>query len=366
MVRVLIVDDSAIIRAAFQQALDEHPQIEVVATAVDPFDARDKLIRLRPDVMTLDIQMPRMNGLTFLKKVMTHFPVRTVVISSLSPSGSNMAMKALDIGAVDVMGKPSTYESLKEWVGHFCQHILAAARYKNIQPPESRVKVFHRENVRHLDTSGEVIHPLEKIGSIGAQTPPLIMIGASTGGTQAITRVLTKLPGDMPPILITQHMPAGFTASFAQRLNQECALTVKEAQNGDELRQGTAYLAPGGYHMVVRKKLQKALIVLTTTERVHFQRPAVEEMFRSGLELQGRNIIAVLLTGMGEDGARTLFDIRQAGGYTIAQDEKTSAVWGMPGAAVKLNAAVEILPLDKIAGQLVFRLRKKLLSGHFS
>jgi len=336
-IRVLIVDDSAVVREVLARELAKAPGIEVVGTAPDPYIARDKILQLQPDVMTLDVEMPRMDGITFLRKIMQHHPIRTIMLSSLTPKGGEMAMEALDAGAVDVLCKPGAAYTVGDIIPILAMQIRAAAQ-ANIgqsRPAESqRTKLPPATPKALLQTTNRIV-----------------AIGASTGGTRAIEDVLTTFPANCPPTLITQHMPAGFTQSFAQRLNRLCAMEVREAVHGDSVVPGVVLIAPGNYHMVLRRSGARYLVELHQGERRFFQRPAVDEMFESVAEYAGKNAVGVLLTGMGADGAAGLLKMRQAGAYTIAQDEKTSIVWGMPGEAVKRGAAVDVLPLPQIAGE---------------
>jgi len=336
-IRVLIVDDSAVVRDVLARELGKVPGIEVVGTAPDPYIARDKILQLQPDVMTLDVEMPRMDGITFLRKIMQHHPIRTIMLSSLTPKGGEMAMEALDAGAVDVLCKPGAAYTVGDIIPILAMQIKAAAQANIAQsrPLEGlRLKQPPTTPKALLQTTNRIV-----------------AIGASTGGTRAIEDVLTAFPANCPPTLITQHMPAGFTQSFAQRLNRLCAMEVHEAVHGDSVVPGVVLIAPGNYHMVLRRSGARYLVELHQGERRFFQRPAVDEMFESVAEYAGKNAVGVLLTGMGADGAAGLLKMRQAGAYTIAQDEKTSIVWGMPGEAVKRGAAIEVLPLLKIADE---------------
>jgi two-component system chemotaxis response regulator CheB len=335
-IRVLVVDDSAVVREVFVRELSRHPDIEVVGTAPDPFVARDKLVRLEPDVMTLDVEMPRMDGITFLKKVMAHRPIPTIVVSSLTPKGGDMALEALDAGAVDVLCKPGAAYSVGDLVSILADQIRAAAR---VRPEVKAIKA-------PVSTEGPRL-------SMTRTTHKIIALGASTGGTQALEVVLRALPANSPGIVIAQHMPPNFTKAFAERLNRLCAMEIREAKEGDAVIPGVVLVAPGNWHMVLRRNGARYEVGLNQGERVHYQRPAVDCLFDSVATWAGRNCVAAVLTGMGSDGATGLLKIRDAGGRTIAQDEATSVVWGMPGEAVKLGAAEEILPLPKISEALL-------------
>jgi two-component system, chemotaxis family, protein-glutamate methylesterase/glutaminase len=338
-IKVLIVDDSAVVREVLMRELSRQPGIEVVGTAPDPYIARDKILQLNPDVMTLDVEMPRMDGITFLRKIMQHHPVRTIMLSSLTPKGGEMAMEALAAGAVDVLCKPGAAYTVGDLVPVLVQQIRAAAQ---VDISKMRLAV--------AGTSPAQARPATPTTKALFQTTNKILaIGASTGGTRAIEDVLMNMPANCPAMVIAQHMPAGFTQSFAQRLDRICAMEVREGKDGDSVVPGVALIAPGNYHMVLRRSGARYFVALTQTERRHFQRPAVDELFESVAEYAARNAVGVILTGMGSDGADGLLKMRQAGAHTIAQDEKTSVVWGMPGEAVKRGAAIEVLPLPQIA-----------------
>lgn len=331
-VRVLVVDDSAVVREVLARELHKHPQIEVVGSASDPFVARDKILRYEPDVLTLDVEMPRMDGLTFLRKIMQHHPIPTIVISSVTPKGGQMALEALSLGAFDVLSKPGPAYSIGDMVSILVEQILAASRTKvgRLARPEA-----------------VVARPPTK--ALSRTTNRILAVGASTGGTAAIETFLRPIDAHCPPIAIVQHMPPGFTKAFAARLNNECAMEVREAVDGDLLNPGIALVAPGNWHMVLRRSGAQYKVALHQGERRHYQRPAVDELFESVAEYAGANAVGVILTGMGADGADGLKKMRDAGARTIAQDEASSVVWGMPGEAVKRGAAEFVMPLREIA-----------------
>jgi two-component system chemotaxis response regulator CheB len=333
MIRVLVVDDSAVVRQILSRELSRNADIEVVATAPDPYVARDKLVTLRPDVMTLDIEMPRMDGLTFLRKVMAHKPTPTVVVSSLTPRGGAMAMEALQIGAVDVICKPGAAYTVGDIMAVLAEQIRAAAcvDFGKMRRPRPE--------------------PAPKPGrlSLTRTTNKIIAIGASTGGTVAIERVLTALPRNAPGMVIVQHMPEKFTTAFAERLDGICAIDVREGRDGDSVLPGVALIAPGNYHMVVRRSGARYLVGIKEGPPVYHQRPSVEVLFSSVARYVGANAVGIMLTGMGADGAEGMLAMRKAGARTVAQDEKTSVVWGMPGEAVKRGATEQVLPVDAIA-----------------
>jgi two-component system chemotaxis response regulator CheB len=340
MIKVLIVDDSAIVRNVFTKELSTYPDIEVVGTAPDPFVARDKIVQLKPDVLTLDIEMPRMDGLTFLKKLMKYYPVPTVIVSSLTPKGSAMSLEALDVGAVDVVAKPGGSYSVADIRAELVDKIRAAsvANLSRDRSQERQETVVERTTVKR---------------SMTETTNKVIAIGASTGGTEAIKAVLTKLPADMPGVVIVQHMPANFTAAFADRLNGICQMTVREAKNNDPVVPGTALVAPGNFHMILRRSGAQYYVEVKTGPMVHHQRPAVDILFKSTARYAGANAVGVILTGMGSDGAEGLLEMKKAGAKTIAQDEKSCVVFGMPKEAIKAGAADRVMSLTSIAGEII-------------
>jgi len=337
-IKVLIVDDSAIVRKIFTEELSKYPDINVVGTAPDPFVARDKIVTLQPDVITLDIEMPRMDGLTFLKKLMKHFPLPTIIVSSLTPKGGKLTLEAMDIGAVDAIAKPGSSYSVGDMSGQLVEKIRAA----------SRVKVVKKE-LQETALPGSRL----SIKSLAETTNKVIAIGASTGGTEALKNVLSKMPPNSPGILVVQHMPANFTSAFAERLNGLCHVTVKEAKNNDSVTPGTALIAPGNYHMILRRSGARYYVEVKTGPMVHHQRPAVDILFKSTAKYAGANAIGVILTGMGADGAEGLLEMKQMGASTIAQNEKSCVVYGMPKEAVKMGAVDKIVHLDQIADEIV-------------
>lgn len=338
-IKVLIVDDSAIVRKIFSEELSKYPDIDVVGTAPDPFVARDKIVALKPDVITLDIEMPRMDGLTFLKKLMKHFPIPTIIVSSLTPKGGKLTLEAMDIGAIDAIAKPGSSYSVGDMSGQLVEKIRAA----------SRVKVEKKEVQETAVATGTRL----SIKSLAETTNKVIAIGASTGGTEALKNVLSKMPANSPGIVVVQHMPANFTTAFAERLNGLCHVTVKEAKNNDSVTPGTALIAPGNYHMILRRSGARYYVEVKTGPMVHHQRPAVDILFRSTAKYAGANAIGVILTGMGADGAEGLLEMKQMGANTIAQNEKSCVVYGMPKEAVKMGAVDKIVHLDHIADEIV-------------
>jgi two-component system chemotaxis response regulator CheB len=341
-IRVLVVDDSALVRSLIPKALAHEPDIEVVGTAVDPYVARDRIIELEPDILTLDIEMPRMDGLTFLKILMEKHPLPVIILSSLTQPGSHKVMEALECGAVDVLAKPEGSFSLGETGQIMAEKIRAAyvagcgGRRGAMPKPVLRPAV------------NTAWHP-RQIG----------LIGASTGGTEAIKVVLEQLPADLPGFLIVQHIPAFISGAFAERLNQVSQLEVREARDGDLLRPGLALLAPGDFHMTVGWELHGYRVHLRKGPKVWYQRPAVDVLFRSAVSCAGAYAVAALLTGMGKDGAEGLLQLRQAGARTCAQDEATSVVYGMPKVAADIGAAEAVLPLDAIAQHMLQALQQR-------
>ena len=337
-IRVLIVDDSAIVRKIFSKELLKIHDIEVVGTAHNPFIARDKILQLKPDVLTLDIEMPRMDGLTFLKKLMRYYPLPVVMVSSLTTKGGQMTLEAIDNGAVEVIGKPGGSYTIGDMIPQLVQKIRAA----------SRVRVIKK-------ISDKVSSPLkpERMKALTETSNKVIAIGASTGGTEALKNVLCKMPLNSPGIVVVQHMPASFTTAFAQRLDGICQITVKEAQNQDSVNPGTALIAPGNFHMIFRRSGARYYVEIKDGPMIHYQRPAVDVLFKSTAQYAGSNSIGVILTGMGSDGAKGLLEMKNAGAKTIAQDEKSCVVFGMPNAAIKLGAVDKVVSLDKIAQEIV-------------
>jgi len=341
--RVLIVDDSAIVRRVLSDMLSSHPQIEVVATAPDPYVARDKILELQPDVITLDLEMPRMDGISFLKRVMRFHPLPVVVVSSIATDGGAVALEALRLGAVEVLAKPGgpyTVEDLGQQIVHA---VLAAGR--------SRVQALpaHEESSSGAPSQG----PQATLAPVPFSSQAIVAIGASTGGVEAIREVLVRLPANFPPVLIVQHIPRAFSGPLAEHLNRACALEVREALDTCELLPGQAWITPGDRHMEVRHVGAKRLAILNSNAPVNRHRPSVDVLFHSLARAGARNAVGVLLTGMGADGAAGLLALRQAGAATIAQDEKSSIVYGMPAEAVRMGAAEAVLPLKDIASGIM-------------
>ena len=345
--RVLVVDDSAIVRKILSETINAEADMEVVATAPDPFVARDKILALKPDVLTLDIEMPRMDGLTFLKRLMQFHPLPVIIISSLTQSSCEISMEALSCGAVDVMAKPGGPYSIGELSEALPAKLRAAA--------SARV----RSRAQAGDPKAAPPQRPAPVPNPRFDPDTVIAIGASTGGTEAIHDVLVQLPASLPGIVITQHIPKHFSATFAQRLNRICAMEVKEAANGDVLRPGLALLAPGDFHMLLRRVGARYEVELTQGPKICYQRPAVDVMFASVAGVAKSNALGVLLTGMGADGAQGLLKMKQAGATTFAQDEASCVVYGMPREAVKLGAVDRSLPLQAISGALLKELAER-------
>jgi len=346
-IKVLIVDDSAVVRQTLSAIINSDPQLEVVAVASDPYFAKDKIINKRPDVITLDIDMPRMDGLTFLKILMSQNPIPVIVISSRTAEGSIDAIKALELGAVDIMCKPQVHqdEFLEEAKILICDAIKAAARAKvsrirNTEiPPVTVTPKFKTDAVL----------PKANISHRPFETSRIIAVGASTGGTEALRVFLEALSTEVPGIVIVQHMPEKFTYLFAKRLNEICRLNIKEAEHGDEVRSGCALIAPGNKHMAVKRRGTGYYVELLDGPLVNRHKPSVDVLFRSVANCAGANATGIIMTGMGDDGARGLLEMKESGAHTIAQDEKSCVVFGMPKEAIKLGGADVVMPLTNIA-----------------
>jgi len=334
-IRVLIVDDSAVARRAIRDALAQDPEIEVVDVACDAYVAREKILKLDPDVITLDLEMPRMDGLTFLRILNEHHPVPVVVISSLTPQGSVKAMEAMDAGALDVLAKPNGSQTLGEVAQHLAYHVKAAARA--------------RRRPRGPEAIATALPPVAKTLPAGEFSPRrVILIGASTGGVEALRFLLPRLPDGLPPIAVVQHIPPNFSRLMAERLNELCPFEVREAREGDALHPGLCLVAPGDFHMALVRYGRGYRVRLTQSPPVHHCRPAVDVLFRSGAEHAGAQSVAVLLTGMGVDGARGMQALRLAGARTLAEHEATCVVYGMPQAAIKLGVVDQVAPLEQM------------------
>ncbi len=350
-IKVLIVDDSAMVRQVLKEIFQTDPLIEVLDTASNPYRAAHILQNELPDVITLDIEMPKMDGLTFLKKIMAQHPIPVIIISSLTAAGTESAIKAMEYGAVDIITKPhmATKQFFEESRILLCDAVRAAAMSKSIQkskPAPSPAPTAPKY-------SADVVIAAPKKNSTVKNTDPVIAVGASTGGTEAIRIMLESLPLDTPGIVIVQHMPENFTRSFANRLNELCKISVKEAENGDSVIRGRALIAPGNKHMLLKRDGTRYYVEIKDGPLVNRHRPSVDVLFRSAARYAGPNAIGIIMTGMGDDGARGLLEMKEAGAATIAQDENTCVVFGMPKEAIKLNAAQKVLPIEKISPHIL-------------
>jgi two-component system, chemotaxis family, protein-glutamate methylesterase/glutaminase len=335
-IRVLVVDDSAIVRKVLTQRLNECEGIEVIGTAPDPYIARDKIVALGPDVLTLDVEMPRMDGITFIRKLMQYHPMPVIILSSLTPQGSGTALEALEAGAIEVISKPGPSYS----VGELCTTLA------------EKIKLAAKAKVSGCVRSPAIAVPTRQL-SMTETTNKILAIGASTGGVQALSCVLSQLPTNCPGVVVVQHMPARFTTSFANRLNDECEVNVREAQDGDHVIPGQVLIAPGGFHMRLCRSGAIYYIEVKDGPMVCRQKPSVDVLFESVAKYAGVNAVGAILTGMGEDGAAGLLAMRKAGAKTIAQDEASCVVFGMPKEAIELGAAEAIVPLSDVANKMI-------------
>ncbi len=346
MKKVLVVDDSALVRKVLGEEISKFPDFSVVGSAIDPYDAREKIFQLKPDILTLDLEMPRMDGLSFLSKLMKFHPMPVVVVSSQAQEGSRAAMTALQLGAVGIVPKPGSQFSIPD-VAHNLIHALRAAAAVPLEKLQAGLED---------GDSGELEPPVRLLRT----THKVVAVGASTGGTQAIEAVMRDMPADAPGMIIVQHMPQSFTKAFADRLNKICAMEVREARDLDDVTPGNALIAPGDKHMVLVKNGARYQVRIKEGPRVHFQRPSVDVLFQSVAQNSGQNAIGVILTGMGSDGAKGLLAMHSQGAHTIAQDEKSSVIYGMPKEAVELGGVDEVLPLSQIAGAILNRISSSM------
>ncbi|MDA3892011.1 MAG: chemotaxis response regulator protein-glutamate methylesterase [Salinivirgaceae bacterium] len=353
-IKVLIVDDSAVVRQSLTAILESDPDIEVMGVAADPYFAANKIAHEVPDVITLDIEMPRMDGLTFLRKIMTQHPIPVVIISSLTTVGTETGIKALEFGAIEIITKPklSTKEFIEESRIRICDAVKAAASAK-LKRKKNIKKVVAPIDVKPKLSADAVIVKTSSNQSMIKTTEKVVVVGASTGGTEALRVFLESLPADSPGVIIVQHMPEQFTRSFADRLNELCKISVKEASNNDTVIRGQALIAPGNHHLILKRSGARYYLEINDGPLVNRHRPSVDVLFRSTAKYAGNNAIGVIMTGMGDDGARGLLELKEAGAHTIAQNEKTCIVFGMPKEAIKLGAANEILPLNQIANRVL-------------
>jgi len=348
-IRVLIVDDSALVRQLLTEILSSDKDIDVVGTAADPYLARDRIKELKPDVLTLDVEMPKMDGITFLGNLMRLHPMPVVMVSTLTEQGADVSLRALELGAVDIVSKPKMDLSniLHEYTEEIVSKVknAAGANVRAIESAASKMKVESK-------LSADAILAKEQDGNY-TTTGKIIAIGASTGGTEAIKDVLIRLPADSPGIVITQHIPEAFSASFANRMNSVSKMVVCEATDGQQILAGHAYIAPGNRHLLVERSGARYICRLNDGPPVNRHKPSVDVLFRSVAQCAGHNAVGVILTGMGDDGARGMLEMHETGSPTIAQDEKTSVIWGMPGEAVKQGGVDHILPLKSIAQKML-------------
>ncbi|MBA3011046.1 MAG: chemotaxis response regulator protein-glutamate methylesterase [Proteobacteria bacterium] len=338
-IKVLIVDDSAVVRKILSEKLSGQKGIVVIGTAPDPYVARDLIVKLKPDVVTLDIEMPRMDGISFLKKLMKYYPLPVIIVSSLTTQNSKLALEALSMGALEVIAKPNAAYSVGDMGVQLAEKIRAVHGAKILAPSmnNSKTQVLTRT----------------ASNALAETTHKIIAIGASTGGVEAIRKVLTQMPQNAPGIVLVQHMPARFTSSFAQRLNDLCQMQVKEAENGDTVLTGQVLIAPGNFHMLLKRSGARYYVEVKNGPLVHYQRPAVDVLFKTVAKYAGANALGIILTGMGKDGAAGLLDMKKAGAVTIAQDENSCVVFGMPKAAMKMNAVDYIQDIHTIAHKAI-------------
>ena len=354
-IKLLIVDDSAVVRQTLSSIFESDKEIEIVGTAADPYHAAQKMQKTAPDVITLDIEMPRMDGLTFLKKIMTQHPLPVVIISSLTAEGTDTALRAMEYGAVEIITKPQmdTQKFFEESKIRLCDVVKAAAhakiktRKKTKAPPTKPIQITPKY------TADAVIPDSKKELSMVKTTEKVVVIGASTGGTEALRELLTALPPDSPGMVVVQHMPEVFTRSFATRLNEICQVNVSEAKNQDSIIKGSVLIAPGNMHTLVKRSGARYYVEVKEGPLVNRHRPSVDVLFRSAARHAGKNAIGIIMTGMGADGVSGMLEMKEAGAKTAAQDEKTSVVFGMPKEAIKINAAQQVLPLDKMAEYII-------------
>lgn len=370
--RVLIVDDSALIRKLMTEIINHEPDMEAIGTASDPIVAREMIRNMNPDVLTLDVEMPRMDGIDFLEKLMRLRPMPVVMVSTLTERGAEVTLKALELGAIDFVAKPRVgiASGMQDAAREITDKIRVAAKARVSRRVQAAAPHGQGTANGHAAPNGHGTAPASRPCGERTEVRPysgsplprtstekLILIGASTGGTEAIREVLTRLPPDSPAVLITQHMPPGFTKSFAQRLDSLCRIRVKEAEDGERVLPGHAYIAPGGRHLRVEKSGANYLAVLDDTEPVNRHRPSVEVLFRSAAKSAGPNVLGVMLTGMGKDGALAMKEMKDAGAYNFAQDEASCVVFGMPREAIAAGAVDEVLPVVRITDHLLERLR---------
>jgi two-component system chemotaxis response regulator CheB len=361
-IRVLVVDDSALVRSMLSSMINAQPDMECIGAANDPYQAREMIRAMNPDVITLDVEMPRMDGLDFLEKLMRLRPMPVVMVSTLTERGAETTLRALELGAIDFVAKPriGVAQGLQEIATEIADKLRVAAGARIARRPVARAEP--PSTAPRVPGAGPVAGPPPLVKPVPvafsrSSTEKIVAIGSSTGGTEALREVLTGLPADCPAVMITQHMPPGFTRNFADRLNTLCRMHVKEAEHGERVLPGHVYVAPGGHHLAVQRSGANYVVSVDDGPPVNRHRPSVEVLFRSIAQHVGRNAIGVMLTGMGRDGADAMLTMREAGAYNIAQDEASCVVYGMPREAVAVGAVHEILPLQRISAQLLAQLR---------
>ncbi len=342
-IKVLIIDDSALVRQLLATNLSRVPDIEVVGTASDVYIARDKIVKLNPDVLTLDVEMPKMDGVEFLRKLMPQYPIPTVVVSSLTQRGKQISFEALEAGAIDFVPKPSV--NLRQGFAEMMKDLI------------QKIRIASVSDVSHWKNKKVVYKPQQKTKALEESTDKIIAIGASTGGTEALKAVLTKFPADMPGVVVVQHMPPGFTKMFADTLNNLCKMNVKEGKTGDRIMRGEIIIAPGNFQLQVVRRGGIYEILCLPNDFKHLHCPSIDVMMLSVAKNVGKNAMGAILTGMGKDGSQGLLAMKKAGSFTVAQDEKTSVVYGMPKVAFEVGAVDEVLPLDKIGDRIVSKTR---------
>ncbi len=349
-IRVLIVDDSAVVRKTLERVLASDRDIEVMGAASDPYIAAEKIRREVPDVISLDVEMPRMDGITFLHKIMTQHPIPVVICSSLTDAGSETALKALEYGAVEIILKPrvGTKQFLEESKVRICDAVKAAA-----QARLSRICRTDRTIVPKLTADAILAKGKLQSEAMLRTTNKVVVVGASTGGTEALSDFLQAMPLDSPGIVIVQHMPENFTKAFATRLDGICGISVKEAENNDTVIRGRALIAPGNHHLLLKRSGARYFVAIKDGPLVSRHRPSVDVLFRSAARYAGKNAVGVIMTGMGDDGAKGMLEMKETGAYTIAQDEDSCVVFGMPKKAIELNAVDRVLPLSAIPAAVI-------------
>ncbi|PTN38275.1 chemotaxis response regulator protein-glutamate methylesterase [Desulfonatronum sp. SC1] len=345
-IKVLIVDDSALVRQALIELLASDPGIEVVGAAGDPYAAVERMKEIVPDVITLDVEMPRMDGLTFLRKIMAQHPIPVIICSTLTEQGAETTLKALEYGAVEIIQKPKigTKKFFEESRIRICDAVKAAA--------SAKLRVYTPVIVKPKLTADAVIPLSQQPKAMVKTTEKVVVVGASTGGTEALRILLEALPMDCPAIAVVQHMPENFTAAFSKRLDGICRVTVREAQDGDTMLRGQALIAPGNRHMLLKRSGAKYYVEIKDGPLVSRHRPSVDVLFRSAARYAGANAVGVIMTGMGDDGAKGMRELFDAGAHTVAQDEQTSIVFGMPNEAIKLGGVRKVMPLGSLAGEI--------------